>query len=227
MAASTPSLALVDPATKHKFLVPVKKINEGHDVKTFLISQAYSDIITFLMQLNRAMFPIAKGSGEERTSAAAQKMPPDDSLFSETVRRLRSLLNDLEMLIAENPPDPGPRRFGNVSFRKWHEAVESRAPELLQTCVPVGSLDVTSESETTAHDELQSYLLGSFGSAQRLDYGTGHELSFLAFLGCIWKLGGFRAHNSDLGLEEANIVLGVIEPYVHGFTPEAVSENMN
>ncbi|KAK5277966.1 Serine/threonine-protein phosphatase 2A activator 1, partial [Cryomyces antarcticus] len=54
--------------------------------------------------------------------------------------------------------------------------------------------------------------MGSFGSAQRLDYGTGHELSFLAFLGCIWKLGGFP--RTEAGVEERGVVLGVIEPYL-------------
>ena len=64
-----------------------------------------------------------------------------------------------------------------------------------------------------AQDELSAYLLGSFGSAQRLDYGTGHELSFLAFLGGIWRLGGFEKSN-DAGVEERGIVLGILEPYV-------------
>ena len=66
----------------------------------------------------------------------------------------------------------------------------------------------------SAEDELASYLLGGFGSSQRLDFGTGHELSFLAFLGCLWKLGGFTAGDeiSDDGRLERSIVLGVFEP---------------
>lgn len=207
-------LATLDPSTEHHFVVPVKKINEGVDVSTFLMSQAYTDIMTFLMQLNHSMFPMSADSEGERTGTAAQDMPPDESLFSDTVRRLLNLLDDLEKLIEEHPPDPGPRRFGNMSFRKWHEAVESRAPAMLRAYVPIKSLSVTSEGETTPYDELESYLLGSFGSAQRLDYGTGHELSFLAFLGCIWKLGGFQKQNIEVRLEETNIVLGIIEPYV-------------
>ena len=195
-------------------MVPVKKINEGLDVSTFLISQAYTDIMTFLMQLNRSMFPAATDPESERTGSAAQHLPPNEALFSDTIRRLRNLLDDLEKLIEEHPPDPGPRRFGNVSFRKWYEAAESRAPGMLRTYVPINSLSITSKENTTPYDELASYLLGSFGSAQRLDYGTGHELSFLAFLGSIWKLGGFQRHDVEVRLEERNIVLGIIEPYV-------------
>jgi serine/threonine-protein phosphatase 2A activator len=62
-------------------------------------------------------------------------------------------------------------------------------------------------------DELTPYLMGGFGSAQRLDYGTGHELSFLAFLGCIWKLGGFTKVPSQDGSLERSIVIGVVEPF--------------
>lgn len=194
-------------------MAPTKKINEGSDVPTFLMSQAYTEIMTFAMQLNRSMFPVSAESDTQGIATATQSMPPDKSLFSDTVRRLRALLDELENIIESNPPDLGPRRFGNVSFRRWYADVESRALALLETYVPLNSLRIPTKSENTPYAELESYLLGSFGSAQRLDYGTGHELSFLAFLGCIWKLGGFPSQERS-GLEEQNIVLGLIDPYV-------------
>jgi serine/threonine-protein phosphatase 2A activator len=61
---------------------------------------------------------------------------------------------------------------GNQDFR----IAESVSPSKLQAVCgnPSDGVD--------ANAELKEYLLGSFGSPQRLDYGTGHELSFVAFI---------------------------------------------
>ena len=206
------NLGVLDPSAPHTFAVPVKKINEGHDVPLFLVSQAYRDIMTFVMQLNHSVFPHSSLDDTGRKTLHISSLQNSSSSFSQTILRLRDLLNNLERIIEEAPPDPGPRRFGNIAFRTWSEKVESRIPDLLEKYIPLDSFLVKPSSSVTAHSELSSYLLGSFGSAQRLDYGTGHELSFLAFLGCIWKLGGFEA--SPTGEVERQIVLGVIDPYL-------------
>lgn len=168
------------------------------------------DIMTFLLQLNRSMFPVKYPDGTVQT----WPMNTDAVEFSAPVRQLQLLLSKLEAILDEAPPDTGPRRFGNVSFRKWFQIVESRADQLLDECLAPEVLrhgDATDTAETTAREELKAYFLGSWGSAQRLDYGTGHELSFLAFLGGIWKLNGFPT--ASPGVEERAIVLGVVQPY--------------
>lgn len=110
------------------------------------------------------------------------------------------------------PPDPGPRRFGNISFRKWYALVEAHLDSFLEKGMLGKALAVKGADGTTAKDEVSAYLMGAFGSAQRLDYGTGHELSFVAFVGCLWKLGFFKdGKDGDI---EREIVLNVIEPYV-------------
>ena len=210
--AVSPRLPLINPSDLHTFAVPVKLINEGHDVSTFLVSQAYGDIMTFLMQLNRSMFPYFSPGGTDHRTPHVSSLNQNATSFSQTVLRLRDLLSNIESFIEKAPPDPGPRRFGNVSFRKWYDIVEGRTPALFDQYLPLESISVKPASDTTAYSELSFYLLGSFGSSQRLDYGTGHELSFLAFLGCIWKLGGFEA--SRPGEVERQIILGVIEPYL-------------
>ena len=148
--------------------------------------------------------------------------------YSVSVKKLALLLEKLDAIIDEVPLDKGPRRFGNVSFRKWYSIVEERMWDLLREHLPqdIVSLDKyqwdndreegeEEEPKVRAVDELSAYFIGSFGSAQRLDYGTGHELSFLAFLGGIWRLGGFgHGQSREAGVEERGIVLGVIESYV-------------
>ena len=210
------SLEQLDDTSTHSFSTPVKKIHDGPDVSFFLTSLAYRDIMTFTLQLNRSVIPRKVDSGEGK-KYQTWDINSESVQFSLPVQKLRNLIVELETLITDAPPDVGPRRFGNVSFRKWYSLVESRIKDLLNEHVSQPALhfgsSTTPSTETSAVEELQMYLLGSFGSPQRLDYGTGHELSFLAFLGGIWKLGGFAT--AEQGAEERGIVLGVFQPYLN------------
>lgn len=204
----------------HTFTTPQKRINDGPDVSHFLTSLAYRDIGTFVLQLNHAVIPRrrpppaidAASSIKPRQTDAINTQtypinaPRDDP---EIVLKLAQLLKRLESYIAEAPLDPGPRRFGNIGFRTWHKLVEERADGLLREFLP----EVLEKWGPDAMEELKAYFLGSFGSSQRLDYGTGHELSFLAFLGGLWKLGAFPTpEGRSPGQVERCLVLGVIEP---------------
>ena len=200
-------LPILPTDAAHVFIQPVKRINDGEDVSFFLTSKAYSDLMTFLLQLNASMFPY---KDQESSVVQSWELGAESVNFSSAVILLRNLVHQLEGFIEEAPPDTGARRFGNISFRKWYTLVEERASDLLDEYIPQHVLNFATKNNK-AKDELRAYLLGSFGSPQRLDYGTGHELSFVAFLGCIWKLGGFP--RADAGAEERGIVLGVIEPY--------------
>lgn len=125
------------------------------------------------------------------------------------------MLRRVDGIIDEVAPATGPRRFGNISFRKWYEVLEGRAEGILDEFLPGSVLSMCGEgegSDVRSKDELLAYFLGGFGSAQRLDYGTGHELSFMAFLGCLWKLGGFTGTGMEEGEMERGIVLNVVEP---------------
>ena len=136
------------------------------------------------------------------------------------IKNLRELLKKVEALKEDAPPETGPRRFGNVAFRKWYALVEGRIEDLLREYVPVEGMETKKLEETEEGDqaagpldEIKAYFLGGFGSHQRLDYGTGHELSFLAFLGCLWKLGVFTGFEGGEPYDiERRIVLGVFEP---------------
>jgi serine/threonine-protein phosphatase 2A activator len=209
-------LEILDPSAKHKFVLPVRKIHDGPDVSFFLNCLAYKDIVTFVLQLNHSMIPRLAES-QTATKVQTWELDSDAVTLSEPILKLQRLIGRLDSLMDEVPPDTGPRRFGNISFRKWYNLIEEKLPALLREFLPpdIESFGDSSEvaAGVTALDELQVYLLGSFGSPERLDYGTGHELSFLAFLGVLWKLGLFRGH--EPGVAERGIVIGVFEPYLN------------
>jgi hypothetical protein len=53
------------------------------------------------------------------------------------------------------------------------------------------SVGKTNENEEETIDELRAYLHDSFGHPIRIDYGTGHESSFVVFLLALCKIGCF------------------------------------
>lgn len=188
------------------FTAPSKQINDGDDLTFFLSSTAYRDLMTWLLQLNRSLFPYQADAG--KVEECKLDSPP---AYSESIASLRALIAELAGLIKDAPPDTGPRRFGNVAFRTWFKLAERDAESLIEKHLAAVLLTWAGSDGQRGQglrDELKVYLLGSFGSAQRLDYGTGHELSFLAFLGCLWKLGAFQDG------EERAIVVGLIQPCV-------------
>ncbi|KAH6981327.1 rotamase PTPA-1 [Ilyonectria sp. MPI-CAGE-AT-0026] len=214
MASGTPpkpsALEVLDlSSATPAFTKPTKRIHEGPDVARFLISLAYRDIGTFILQLNLALCPRNQASSPLPRTFPLTTKPPAVPLPA-SILTLQSLLAKIDSFIGEAPPDPGPRRFGNASYRKWYALLEERLNEILSDG-PLG--ETVQLGGGTAKEEVSSYLLGGFGSVQRLDYGTGHELSFVAFLGCLWKLGYFMDGNQG-GEIERQIVLQVIEPYL-------------
>ncbi|KAI0899237.1 Phosphotyrosyl phosphatase activator [Annulohypoxylon nitens] len=214
-----PVLETLDPSARHVFIKPTKQINDGPDVPKFLTTKAYRDIGIFVLQLNRAMCPRKSVGDDGKDKIRTFQIGSEyETQPVESIRKLQSMLAKIESYIDEAPPDQGPRRFGNISFRKWYQFLEERVSDLLKEFIPDNVLNFGLGGEpgggqATAVDELTAYLLGGFGSAQRLDYGTGHELSFLAFLGCLWKLGAFQDGNPG-GDIERSIILGVFEPYL-------------
>ena len=196
-------LQQVDPTLLKAFAPPSKIINDAKDVDFFLTSRAYSDIVTFLLQLNASCFP-RKSADEPQVWELGGNTPP----ATPTTTQLSKLLSALASFIDEAPPDTGPRRFGNIAFRKWYGLAEANIQRIWQETLPA----LRHGANLGADKELVAYLLGGFGSAQRLDYGTGHELSFLAFLAGLWKLGAIEPTCDETGTQERALVFHVIEP---------------
>lgn len=70
---------------------------------------------------------------------------------------------------------------------------------------PVAYKDLTREE---IKKELSKYFGHCFGDAQRIDYGSGHELNFVMFLFCLDKLGKFTPE------DDKALVLRVFHNYL-------------
>lgn len=120
-----------------------------------------------------------------------QDLPPDsnDSTTNERVTAILEVLDKLDEWRQETPPLEGPRRFGNMAFRQWQSKMQEGTKSLLMKKF---QKYYDPNKDIKAFDELSSYFMGGFGSKPRLDFGTGHELSFLAFIGGLMMLGVLR-----------------------------------
>nr|XP_058958551.1 serine/threonine-protein phosphatase 2A activator-like [Pocillopora verrucosa] len=147
------------------FAEPKREILNRNDVVKWEKSQAYSDYLGFILTLNDAV----KG----------KKMSVDCST-SEALTKLITMLETMDTWIDETPPIDQPQRFGNKAFRTWCSRLEENADVMIQGLLP--------EKFTGASIELAAYLKDGFGNKTRIDYGTGHEACFIAFLCCLFKL---------------------------------------
>ncbi|XP_074631882.1 serine/threonine-protein phosphatase 2A activator-like [Acropora palmata] len=147
------------------FVEPQREIRCPTDLTKWEKSQAYSDFIGFVLTLNDAV----KG-----------KSMSGDYHMSKASKKLVVMLDTMNSWIDEIPPTDQPQRFGNKAFRTWCNRLEESVHSLVQPLLPDKFLG--------AAIELTAYLKDAFGNKTRIDYGTGHEASFAAFLCCLFKL---------------------------------------
>ncbi|XP_043276532.1 serine/threonine-protein phosphatase 2A activator-like [Venturia canescens] len=154
----------------HEFIVPRKAIKVPEDMVAWQKSEAYFEYLGFVMALNDAV----------------QGKPLDvECSQSPAVVKTIAMLNKLDEWIRQIPPTEQPQRFGNKSFRVWNEKLTETAVEELKQVLP-GDLH-------RAIPEISQYWCEGFGNATRIDYGTGHEMAFIMFLCCMFKIGAYKA----------------------------------
>jgi len=183
------------------FSRPAKRIHTHQDLPLFHNSPAYSLITAFIVHLNSSISPLDATTNKLNSPEDYITSSPSITISPE-VEGITRLVNSLSDLVESAPPDQGPRRFGNVAFRKWLQLAGTHVGE--STVVD----EYLPNSVLPAKEELLHYLTQSFGSGERLDYGTGHELSFAAFICGIWVLGGFQP-----GRDEKALVFRTFDAY--------------
>lgn len=129
-------------------------------------SEAYYDIIGFINSISNSVQGI-------KNTVYLEQIP--------VVQNLLHLFEKLSKMVDETPPIDQPQRFGNKAYRDWFDKLQLQAKDLLA--------DVLPEDLHPAITEVVVYFTESFGNKTRIDYGTGHELSFIMFLCCLFKIG--------------------------------------
>ncbi|RKP01744.1 hypothetical protein CXG81DRAFT_11622 [Caulochytrium protostelioides] len=159
-----PHRATIAPlGREHVFRVPTKQISDAaRDMPAWLRSEAYVRLISFIQLCNTAV--------KNRKNSEYGELSP-------SVERILAMLNTIDAWIDEIPPLETPQRFGNRAFRTFIERLELQAEDLLSELLP--------EPLWPSIPELTPYLAGGFGHGVRIDYGSGHELSFVALLCCL------------------------------------------
>ncbi|XP_076032279.1 serine/threonine-protein phosphatase 2A activator-like isoform X2 [Oratosquilla oratoria] len=160
-------------AATHTFQIPKKEVLSPADVEKWEKSEAYQDILGFLMSLNAAV----KG---KKLSVSTE--------VSSVTEGILDLLIKLGRWIDEIPPVNQPQRFGNKAFRNFYTKLKEEGAEALKQVLP--------EKYHPAVPEVSVYLIESVGNSTRIDYGTGHELAFIMFLTCLFKIGALKQEDS-------------------------------
>ncbi|KAL1491420.1 hypothetical protein ABEB36_012021 [Hypothenemus hampei] len=151
----------------HAFVTPVKLVKTQDDMQKWDKSEAYFEYLGFIFAINDSIKGISNTKGSQNAS--------------ENITKIVVLLDTLSNWIDDIPPIQQPQRFGNAAFKTWYNQLKEQAIELLQKVLP--------SDLYRSIPEIVVYLEEGFGNATRIDYGTGHELSFVMFLCSLFKIG--------------------------------------
>ncbi|KAL5705199.1 hypothetical protein ACHQM5_023535 [Ranunculus cassubicifolius] len=150
----------------YQFQIPIKRINSPDDIRRFHDSDSGKNFLGFIVALSESF------RGYKISDPCHQ---------SETLNIIVSILQTLVNWVDEIPPAQQSSRYGNYSFRVWHERLNEKAESLMFEFLP--------EELKSSVVEIVPYFSDSFGNATRIDYGTGHETNFAAWLYCLARLG--------------------------------------
>ncbi|CEP18277.1 hypothetical protein [Parasitella parasitica] len=146
-----------------EYTIPIKRIVTKEDLDQFLESNAFNEYIGYVERLNDSIKNLKIDS---------------DIHVSKNVQAILDILETLSAWVKNIPPvENSKSRFGNPAFKTFYEKVKDSAAELFRNLIP-----------DPAIKEVGKYFYESFGNQKRIDYGTGHEANFVAFLLCLEKL---------------------------------------
>ncbi|CAH7675367.1 hypothetical protein PPACK8108_LOCUS10361 [Phakopsora pachyrhizi] len=148
-------------------MIPRQLVFEHHQLDLLFNSIGLNRLISVLLNLSRSVADFGLLDDQSKFDRL-------DRSTSKITKKIVKIFNELDRWIDEIPLDKDPQRFGNKSFRIWGNRLETEAERLHN--------DLIDSYHLVIQPELLFYFKNSFGSFSRLDYGTGHEVSFLAYL---------------------------------------------
>ncbi|MED6123115.1 hypothetical protein PIB30_046217 [Stylosanthes scabra] len=153
----------------YSFQSPAKRIHSPDDIRRFHDSDSGKNFIGFVVALSESI----------RGHKISDPCPQSDTLTA-----IVSILETLSQWVDEIPPVQQSARYGNIAYRTWHQKMSDSADSLMLRFLP--------ENLKSATIEIVAYFTDSFGNSSRIDYGTGHETNFAAWLYCLARLGLVR-----------------------------------
>jgi serine/threonine-protein phosphatase 2A activator len=146
-----------DPSTL-SFSLPVRKLLSPSDLELFQASPTHGLLLSFVTDLNNSV--INKPNSSEIT-------------ITPVIEKILTVLDAVNSFVDEFPAeDTGGSRFGNKGFQQLYDAIWERSDRLH------GEIGISEE----AREELGRYFQECWGNRTRIDYGSGHELNFIAWL---------------------------------------------
>lgn len=145
------------------YFKPVRRVFTQDDLSNWIDSDTYKQVLDFITQLQ---------------DSVTDKSNDNEVATSPVITQLIHLIDEAYQIIQHHPVklEKDILRFGKVEFRDFYDEVESKSSQLIQ---PICD---------TALVETSTYLTNSWGDRTRIDYGSGHELNFICFLLCLYKL---------------------------------------
>ncbi|KAN0063468.1 Serine/threonine-protein phosphatase 2A activator 1 [Thecaphora frezii] len=211
-----------DAATLARISPPVKRIHTDADTQQWIHSEAHRVYSLFVQRIAEACVgkptrPLPPPPPPPPPTVAAVAAPADSVVAP--LQRLVRLLHTLNSWTDEIEPQSKPQRFGNLAFRDWGARLEHNVDQL--------HAELLDQRWHPFIPELSAYLLESFGSFVRIDYGSGHEFCFASWLCFLYRLGFFgddaeiaaHAHNDNQPLpptqSEESLGLEILPLYLH------------